>query len=207
MTQHPTSQQGLALPTLMVILTVASLTALVALRNLWVNDQLLNAEADQVRAQQHAEAVLVIAVQDIVGNAPSNLRHTVGSATDTHVFFPNTVADYSVLQQRLGAAVCQAGICAPSSPITASAQKASDWKAQTQTAIAISATDSPYGANTAWYWVEVFPEEVTGAFVYRITTLAQGVLPSSTHVLQGIWKRSTPTSLSGQWHSWRVLHD
>ena len=46
MTQPLPPQQGLALPTLMVVLSVASLAALLAWRNLGVNDQLLNAEAD-----------------------------------------------------------------------------------------------------------------------------------------------------------------
>ncbi|MGI9152003.1 MAG: pilus assembly PilX family protein [Limnohabitans sp.] len=210
MTQPLPPQQGLALPTLMVVLSVASLAALLAWRNLGVNDQLLNAEADQLRTQRQAEAVLPLAVQDIVSNAPSHLRHTMGSSTDTHAFFPNTLAEYAVLQQRVGAARCQSGICVSLGSVTATPQKASDWKAQTHTAIAIGAADSPYGANTAWYWVEVFPGENTGAFVYRVTTLAQGVLPSSTSVLQAIWQRDTsvgPTSLTGKWHSWHALHD
>ena len=205
MNQRTTLQQGLVLPTLMVMLSVASLGALLAWRHLWVNDQLLNAEADELRTQQQAEAVLPIAVQDIVGNAAVSLRHTMGSSTDTHVFFPNTLSDYRVLQQRLGSAICQAGICAP--PSSTLLQKAGDWKAQTHTAMAISTDDSPYGAQTAWYWVEVFVEDNNDAFVYRITILAQGISPSSTRVVQTIWKRDNAQSATGQWHSWRVLHD
>ena len=201
------THKGLALPTLMVMLSVASLAALLAMRNLWVNDQLLNAEADQLRTQHQAEAVLPLAVQDIRGHATTPLRHTMGTPTDTHVFFPNTQTEYNVLQQRLGAASCQEGICAPASTAASTLQKASDWKTRTQTAMAIGAANSPYGANTAWYWVEVYPEENTGDFVYRITALAQGVSPSSTSVVQAIWQRDSPNSTTGQWFSWHVLRD
>ncbi len=207
MTQLMHPHRGLALPALMVMLSVASLAALLAMRNLWVNNQMLNAEADQMRTQQQAEAVLPLAVQDILGHATTPLRHTMGTPTDTHVFFPNTQAEFNVLQQRLGAAGCQAGICAPASTTASTQQKASDWKTRTQTAMAIGAANSPYGANTASYWVEVYPEENTGDFVYRITALAQGVSPGSTSVVQAIWKRDSPTSTTGHWLSWRVMRD
>jgi hypothetical protein len=57
--------------------------------------------------------------------------------------------------------------------------------------------------------VEVFPQVGVDSttFVYRITTLATGVMAGSTCVLQGIWVRNTPTSSTGQWQSWHVLHD
>jgi len=58
---------GLALPTLMGLLALASLATLLAMRNLWVNDLLLNAQADQLRTRHKAQAVLPLAVQDIVG--------------------------------------------------------------------------------------------------------------------------------------------
>jgi hypothetical protein len=56
---------------------------------------------------------------------------------------------------------------------------------------------------------EVFPQVGVDSttFVYRITTLATGVMAGSTCVLQGIWVRNTPTSSTGQWQSWHVLHD
>jgi Tfp pilus assembly protein PilX len=207
-------QRGLALPTLMVMLSVASLAALLALRNLWVNDQLLNAQADHLRSQTFAEAVLPIAVQDILGLAATtesldestpNLRHTMGSTAQTHAFFPVSMSAYEVLRQRLASRVCLTGICAPLSP--ASGNKSSDWKAQTETAWVVSASESPDASGTAWYWVEVFPQETTHTFVYRITTLATGVRPGTATVLQALWTRDTPTSTTGQWHSWHFLHD
>ncbi len=204
---------GFALPTLMVMLALASITALLAMRNLWVNEQLLNAEADQRRTLHKAHAGLALAVSEIVGAAGSidstpNLRHTAGDASQTHAFFPNSMTEYKILRQRLTPNTCSAGICAPTA-LNPQATKASHWKTQTATAQAITAAQTPYGDDTAWYWVEVFPEANTSQenFIYRITILAHGVLPSSTAVLQAIWTRTTPASATGQWRSWHALQD
>jgi hypothetical protein len=207
----------------MVMLALASIATLLALRNLWVNDQLLNAEADQLRTQHKAEAVLPVALADILGAAANNngeatpnLRHNAGNTTQTYAFFPTSMGEYEVLRQRLSTnpSQCSAGICAPNT-LDAKVTKASHWKTQTATAMPVSASDTPYGDNTAWYWVEVFPQHTTNnanasstsSFVYRITTLAKGVMPGSTAVLQAIWVRNSPTSNTGQWQSWHVLHD
>jgi len=213
--------QGFALPTLMVMLALASIATLLAMRNLWVNDQLLNAEADQLRTQHKAEAVLPVALADILGAATNkdgtpNLRHAAGNATQTHAFFPTSMVEYNLLRQRLSTETsqCSAGICAPNT-LDARLVKASYWKTHTASAMPVSAADTPYGDNTAWYWVEVFPQRSTSTantpssppFVYRITTLANGVMPGSTTVLQAIWVRNTPTTNTGQWRSWHVLHD
>lgn len=209
--------QGLSLPTVLVMLALTSMAALLAWRNEWVNAQLLNAEADLLRTQHKAQAVLPVALADIVGNASSsyaaaNLRHTAGDATQTHAFFPNTLSDYDLLRQRLTASgtPCSAGICAPNT-LNANAAQASYWKTQTATALAVGAADSTDGSNTAWYWVEVFPRANTtsssASFVYRITALTTGVMPGSSTVLQAIWTRDNNTSPTGQWRSWHVLHD
>ncbi len=224
MHEHRNANQGIqkhgfALPTLLLMLAMASMATLLALRNLWVNDQLLNAETDQLRTQHKAEAALPVALADILGtnitgDGLPNLRHTAGAVTQNHAFFPASIAEYNLLRQRLNAGTCQAGICAPSS-LDPNATQASFWKARTNEAFAISATDTPYGNNTAWYWVEVFPQHssdtITGAstspFVYRITTLANGVMPGSTTVLQAIWVCHNATATTGQWRSWHVLHN
>ncbi len=209
--KHPAP--GFALPTLMLMLALTSLATLLAMRNLWMNEQLLNAEADQLRTQHKAEAVLPVALADILGTATNNNgeatpnpRHNAGSTTQNHAFFPHSMAEYNVLRQRLGANLCSAGICAPHA-LNASAHNASDWKTQTTTAVAVSAADTPYGDNTAWYWVEIFPQPHTDGFVYRITAMANGVMPSSSTVLQAIWESHTATPTTGQWRSWHVLHD
>ena len=213
--------QGFALPTLLVILSLASIATLLAMRNLWVNDQLLNAEADQLRTQHKAEALLPVALADILGATTNkdgtlNLRHTAGNATQTHAFFPASMGEYELLRQRLTTekSQCSAGICAPNI-LDAKLVKASYWKTHTASAMPVTAADTPYGENTAWYWVEVFAHGSTSTanspstppFVYRITTLANGVIPGSTTLLQAIWVRNTPTSNTGQWRSWQVLHD
>jgi Tfp pilus assembly protein PilX len=215
------SPRGFALPTLMVMLALASIATLLAMRNLWMNDQLLNAEADQLRTQHKAEAVLPVALADILGAATNkdgtpNLRHAAGNATQTHAFFPTSMVEYNLLRQRLSTETsqCSAGICAPNT-LDAKLVNASYWKTQTTSAMSVNATDTPYGDSSAWYWVEVFPHGSTSTantpssppFVYRITTLANGVMPGSTTVLQAIWVRNTPTSNTGQWRSWHVLHD
>lgn len=211
--------KGFALITLMVMLALTSIAALLAMRNLWVNEKLLNAHADQLRTQHKAEAVLPVALADILGTALNkdtvqNLRHSAGDITQTHAFFHNSMSEYNLLRQRLGsvAGTCSAGICAPTA-LVPNAMNASYWKTQTATAITVGAADTPYGDDTAWYWVEVFPQRINedahapsaNLFTYRITTLANGIMPSSTVVLQAIWVRS-PTN-TGQWQSWHVLHD
>lgn len=203
---------GFALPTLMVMLALASLAALLALRNLWVNEQLLNAEADLLRTSHKAHAALPLAIADIVGTPTSattpNVRHTAGNATQTHAFFPTSMAEYDSLRQRLSSNVCHTGICAPHA-LSPSTTKASYWKTQTATALTVSAVDTLGGSSTVCYWVEVFPQanSTHDNFMYRITVLAHGVMPSNTIVLQAIWARASPTSLTGQWHSWHILHD
>jgi len=174
------------------MLSLASMAALLAMRNLWVNEQWLNAEADQLRTQHKAEAVLSVAWLDILGTstantsgATPNLRHTPGDATQTHVFFPNAWAEYDLLRQRLGAKICDAGICAPHA-LDPQANQASYWRAHLATARAVTAADTPYGNDTAWYWVDVFPQANSSTFVYRITVLANGVMPGSTTVLQAV---------------------
>ncbi len=192
----------------MVMLALASLAALLALRHLWVNEQLLNAETDQLRTLLKAHAALPLAVAGIVGASNNSTRHIAGDLTQTHAFFPSSMAEYSTLRQRLLPNTCNAGICAPNA-LQPSAAKASYWKTQTTTALAIPATQTPYGDNTAWYWVEIFPQANSSQdnFIYRITVLANGVMPSSTTVLQAVWARTSVTSPTGQWHSWHVLHD
>lgn len=213
--------RGFALPTLMITLALASIATLLAMRNLWVNDQLLNAEADQLRALHKAEAAMPVALADIMGSATNsdgtnNLRHTAGNTTQTHAFFPTSMADYDLLRQRLSTETnpCNAGICAPHT-LDPQAMKAEYWKTQTASAMSVRSADTPYGENTTWYWVEVFPQDSTSAanaaspplFVYRITAMAHGVMPGSATVLQAVWAKHSNTSLTGQWHSWHVLHD
>ena len=211
---HP---QGLALPTVLAVLTLVGLAALVGWRNLRVTEWLLNAEADLLRTQHSAEAALPLALQDILGAAVdaqgnANPRHTPGSNAQTHVFFPANISERDTLRQRLGAQACVSGICAPDG---APSRSASEWQTMTSSAWPIGAVDTPYGANTAWYWVEVLvdatPLNPSTPFVDRITVRARGVLPGTAVVLQTLW--SSPAShvpgnvSGGTWHSWQLLAD
>ena len=205
--------RGFALPTLMLMLALASIATLLALRNLWVNEQLLSAHSDQLRSEHKAEAVLPVALADIVGSTnlsdgTPNLRHTAGNNTQSHAFFPTSMTEYDLLRQRLNTATCNTGICAPNT-LDVNANKASYWKANTATAMSVNSSDTPYGSDSAWYWVEVFPSTSAdnSTFIYRITALAQGVMPGSTTVLQAIWVRNNLTATTGQWRSWHVLRD
>jgi Tfp pilus assembly protein PilX len=215
MKRHHVSQQGLALPTVMVMLMLASVGTLLAWRQLWVNEVLLKTEADQLRTQHKAEAVLPLAVQSIVGSASA-----AGDNTQTHVFFPTTLAEREVLRQRLGSEACRNGICALTPPKTEKDDlfsKASTWKNMTASAMPVSASDTPYGAGTAYYWIDIQPDAAQLAthpnasnappFIYRITVLAHGVLPSSSTVLQTLWTRTSPSYTRGKRHSWRILQN
>jgi Tfp pilus assembly protein PilX len=215
MKRHHVSQQGLALPTVMVMLMLASVGTLLAWRQLWVNEVLLKTEADQLRTQHKAEAVLPLAVQSIVGSASA-----AGDNTQTHVFFPTTLAEREVLRQRLGSEACRNGICALTPPKTEKDDlfsKASTWKNMTASAMPVSASDTPYGAGTAYYWIDIQPDAAQLAthpnasnappFIYRITVLAHGVLPSSSTVLQTLWTLTSPSDTRGKRHSWRILQN
>ena len=219
MTCHacPQRARGLALPTVMVVLAWVGLAALVGWRNLRSTEWLLNAEADLLRTQHSAEAALPLALQDILGAASDaqgniNPRHTPGNNAQTHAFFPTSLSERDTLRQRLGAQACVSGICAPSGAPTRSA---SEWQAMTSVAWPLGATDTPYGANTTWYWVEVlvdaYPLNPSAPFVYRITVLARGVLPGTAVVLQALWSAPASPVLGstggGTWHSWQVLAD
>lgn len=222
MKRHHARQKGLALPTVMVMLMLASVSALLAWRQLWINEVLLKTEADQLRTLHKAQAVLPLAVQDIVGSASaaSAPRHTAGDSTQMHVFLPNSLAERDLVRQRLGSDVCRSGICAVVPPKLEKDDlfsKASTWKTMTASAMPVSANDTPYGAGTAWYWIDVQPDAAQQAsmpstnnappFVYRITVLATGVLPSNSVVLQSLWTRSNLSDTQGRRHSWRLLQD
>jgi Tfp pilus assembly protein PilX len=210
-----TRHLGLALPTVLAVLAVVGLAAGVGWRNLRSTEWLLHAEADLLRSQHSAEAALPLALQDILGTATdtqgnTNPRHTPGNDAQTHAFFPTSLSARDTLRQRLGAQACVSGICAPNGAPTRSA---SEWQAMTASAWPLSDADTPYGANTTWYWVEVLvdaaPLNPSAPFVYRITVLARGVLPGTAFVLQALWSAPANPTLGsvagGTWHSWQVL--
>lgn len=202
MTQH---QRGLALPTVMVLLSLVALGCLSAWRSLWVSEQRLNLEADQLRGLHRVEAVLPLAVADILGpvvadGQTADARHT---ANGSAVFFPNSTSELTTLQQRL-ATLCEQGICAPATTVS-NAHSASHWWALRDQAMYVEG-QLPDGSS-AWYWVEVFSAPAQDPpFIYRITVAVSGVMPGGQTVLQTLWTR-TGRARAGTWRSSTVLHD
>ena len=198
-------QRGLALPTVLVLLSLVALGCLSAWRSLWVAEQRLNLEADQLRGLHRAEAVLPLAVADILGpvvadGQAADARHT---ASGNAVFFPNSTSELATLQQRLGS-VCAQGICAAATTV-GNVHSASRWWALRDQAMYVEG-QLPDGSS-AWYWVEVLSAPAQDPpFMYRITVAVAGVMPGGQTVLQTLWTR-TGRARAGTWRSSAVLHD
>ncbi len=193
---------GFALPAVLGVLALTSLACATVWRMQWVNQQLLNVQFHQIRNQQIAEGVLALVV----------------TYAQTHAFYPATAQERDKLQLRLGAAMCQAGICAPKTFVNLNAEQWRNLLGQSQQ---VNVSDLPIKDITAFYWVEVWlnagasQSVQPSPFIYRITVLVQQTLPTSaaeltkpqphTLVMQAIWSRATETSPSIQWHSWKLL--
>ena len=239
-----TKRSGFALPAVLGILALTSLACATVWRMQWVNQQLLNVQSHLIRNQHIAEGVLPLVLQDIVGFSATNstninatpdtstsLRHFAGTDTQTHAFYPTTAQERDKLQLRLGNAMCQAGICAPKTPVDLSAEQ---WRNLLNQSQPVSMADLPSSNVSAFYWVEVWlnanASELVGSpllqstpavpstpspFIYRITVLVQDASSNATSelskpwpntlVIQAIWSRATETALTGQWHSWKLL--
>ena len=239
-----TKRSGFALPAVLGILALTSLACATVWRMQWVNQQLLNVQSHLTRNQHIAEGVLPLVVQDIVGfsvtnsttihatpDSSTNLRHFAGTDAQTHAFYPSTAQERDKFQLRLGTAMCQAGICAPKTPVELSAEQ---WRNLLNQSQPVSMADLPSSNVSAFYWVEVWlnanVSELVGSpllqttpavpsapfpFIYRITVLVQDASSNltselskprpNTLVIQAIWSRATATALTGQWHSWKLL--
>ena len=239
-----TKRSGFALPAVLGILTLTSLACATVWRMQWVNQQLLNVHSHLIRNQHIAEGVLPLVAQDIVGfsainstfisvtpDSSTSLRHFAGTDAQTHAFYPTNAQERDKLQVRLGNAMCQAGICAPRTPVDLSAEQ---WRNLLNQSQPLSMADLPSSNVSAFYWVEVWlnanVSELVGSpllqstpavsstpssFIYRITVLVQDASSNPTSelskprpntlVIQAIWSRATATALTGQWHSWKLL--
>ncbi len=239
-----TKRSGFALPAVLGILALSSLACATVWRMQWVNQQLLNVQSHLIRNQHIAEGVLPLVVQDIVGfsainstfisvtpDSSTSLRHFAGTDAQTHAFYPTNAQERDKLQVRLGNAMCQAGICAPRTPVDLSAEQ---WRNLLNQSQPVSMADLPSSNVSAFYWVEVWlnanASELVSSpllqstpavpstpspFIYRITVLVQDASSNATSelskprpntlVIQAIWSRATETALTGQWHSWKLL--
>ena len=239
-----TKRSGFALPAVLGILALTSLACATVWRMQWVNQQLLNVQSHLIRNQHIAEGVLPLVAQDIVGfsainstfisvtpDSSTSLRHFAGTDAQTHAFYPANAQERDKLQLRLGNAMCQAGICAPKTPVDLSAEQ---WRNLLNQSQPVSMADLPSSNVSAFYWVEVWlnanMSELVGSpllqrtpavpstqspFIYRITVLVQDASSNPTSelskprpntlVIQAIWSSATATALTGQWHSWKLL--
>ena len=221
-----TKKSGFALPAVLGILALTSLACATVWRMQWVNQQLLNAQSHLVIHQQIAEGILPLVVRDIIGASVES-----GTDAQTHAFFPSNAQERDKLQLRLGAAMCQAGICAPKTMVNLNADQWRNLLGQSQP---VSVAELPSDKVSAFYWVEVWlnanVSELVGSpllkttpgvpsppspFIYRITVLVQDNTSNPTFelskprpntlVMQSIWSRATETAQTGQWHSWKLL--
>jgi hypothetical protein len=167
-----------------------------------------------------------LVVQYIIGASAAS-----GTDAQTHAFFPSNAQERDKLQLRLGAAMCQAGICAPKTMVNLNAEQWRNLLGQSQP---VSVAELPSDKVSAFYWVEVWlnanVSELVGSpllklttadpsasspFIYRITVLVQDNTSNPTFelskprpntlVMQAIWSRATETAQTGQWHSWKLL--
>lgn len=203
--------RGLALPTVMLTLSLTALACLSAWRSLWLAEQSLKLEADQLRTRHKAQAVLPWVVADILGpelneGQVADDRHSPNPNQPAAPFYPHTLAELSTLQTRLGNTTCLQGICAPSRSV-ANSHSASYWLALRDSAWAVNPALTLDG-SPAWYWVEVLAAPTQEPpFIYRVTVLAPGLLPAGRTVWQGLWVRTNAQARTGQWRSGSVLQD
>jgi len=227
-------EYGFALPAILGILALTSLTCATLWRMQWVNQQQLNVQARLIRNQEIAKGVFPLVLQDILGtnrstsattDSSTDLRHFAGTDAQTHAFFPTNVQEREKLQLRLGAAMCLAGICAPKTLNNLNAEQWGSLLGQSQ---AVNLTDLPSSEVAAFYWVEIWldagaTEPVSSsvlaggksAFIYRITVLVKEAASSelaapskplpNVQVMQAIWSRASDKDQIGQWHSQKLL--
>lgn len=196
------SQQGLTLPTVMVLSLMGSVMLWAEWRRITLAQALAHSASQRWTLQQATQAALLQAVQDIQGPLTDS-RHQPGTSPASQAFFPDDMPNWTVLQTRLGASDCMSGICKPLGEDSNSFAPWLNRLAQAQTQ-ALSAS-----ANT-YYWVEVLPLQSTLAttaspFVYRITALGMDRSPRAVFASQALWhptpahpeSLATPLALAG----------
>jgi Tfp pilus assembly protein PilX len=179
----------------------------------WLQERLLTLEAQRLRHRTLAEATLQLALQDLQSprtqaDGSPNWRQQMGDATQTHVFFPQTVDERDVLRTRLRASPCREGICVTDNPLENTqalpSPSLAQWITRTDQAWTVAAKQLPdASARSACYWIEVLANANGAPFYYRITVLVQGALPGARVALQAVWQPAQ--SGQGHWLSWQVL--
>ena len=202
-------QQGLALPMVCAVLLLVGLLVVQCWRQLANTERMLQVRAERAQSQRWAQAVVQAALRDVQA-APTlregqpNWRQQMGDMAQQHVFFPRTLAEHAVLRQRLGAAPCREGICAPDGPQPLTSAQ---WQGRLDAAMKLPPDHLPPGAVQAVYWVEVLARgnPVSPAafpFHYRFTALVQARATSSALLMQAVWRPDHDDARTGTWLSW-----
>lgn len=175
--QHASSQRGIALVVVMVMLLLTTFVLLASTRVGWLNEKLVGSESDHERAFAAAEALIRDAEMDIRGRQ-ANGQPCAGNANFTGcraanaVYFPYGKGDddLDIITARVASGflnICSQGICLP--PTTGTLEEAGAWTGQLATMQAAGATYGQFtgakqqaagnpllAAGQGWYWVEVF---------------------------------------------------
>jgi hypothetical protein len=200
---------GSALPSVLAVLMLCGLGAMLSWQSIWRNEWSLQARADVMRTQLMADAVLLMALSDVLNTDDTNLksasRHSMGEKDQTHVFFPKNKDELLVLRKRLGADECREGLCAPAQPLST---RTSEWQSRLNGSMATALNNAVYSMVNVHYWIEIFPaqtQRTSEAFVYRITVRMPRLKSANPIYLQAIW--SNHIHEAGQWVSWTRLYD
>ena len=192
------SQQGISLFIVMVVLLLSMLLVLWSSRTALFNELLTGTDSDYQRALEAAQAMVRDAEFDIQGQKPdgsacsgSFCRSPSIDASQGQAFYPESANDFQDLDAALSATTpsCAAGIC------TANNVAAEFWTT-TKALSAMKASGATYGRYTgalagdvgnpllranvdtkAWYWVEVLPYDTASAIT---AGPAQTFAPDST---------------------------
>ncbi|WP_326536510.1 pilus assembly PilX family protein [Pseudorhodoferax sp.] len=179
------NQRGMALFGVMMALVLASLAVLASARTGLLHEMMTGHQADQLRAQTMAEALILDAEADILGrraegpcrpSAADPARSAAGfigcrqrgtESVAAAPYFPQSIEEFEEVRALLqvGAAVpCRDGICAPSSlrALAALGDESPTLRMLgahhgqfTQAALPSGSTPAEAGQR-AWYWVEMF---------------------------------------------------
>ena len=180
MTRSRTSQQGVALLTVMAILLICVLITAANARSGLLHEMLVGHQSDQLRAQAAAEALVRDAEMDILGLQPDgspcnedlqstgwvDCRQRGQGALPNAPYFPHSAAEFEEVRAlvQVGAAVpCRDGICFPSSlqaleQLEDAVETMKQYGARHgQFTHAVSGAPR---ATLAWYWIEAFHYEL-----------------------------------------------
>lgn len=190
-----TTQQGLALPMVMLLSCLCSVLVMAEWRSLAMAEALGHSAALRWQLKHNAFNTLRAAVDDI-RLSTSDERHQMGAANATHAFFPHSQQEWQVLQSRLVWQECMAGICRALGKDQALMALWLNRMAQAQN----------LPKEHSVYWVEILPLSAVDAgdppFLYRITALARFGDDGPVCAWQALWQpqSSMAPSLSSPMH-------